>query len=211
MRDDSAQILFQSFLQEALVSSSGIGRDVHFLMLSIQLFLCRPRRRPPSKVSWRMVLERLSGRVTCPNHASFLLLTGARTGSCGPTRELILFRTQSLVLCSKELWRSFFMHSVGLHTYTHMPSLWYVHLHIQHMCVCVYSCKTVFMCFFLMLVSRVTAFVYVFILVFRESGATSVGCIFVLLFHVVVLSRSSLCTRRCKHELCRVEFFTRRM
>ena len=26
MRDDSAEILFQSFLQEALVSSSGIGR-----------------------------------------------------------------------------------------------------------------------------------------------------------------------------------------
>ena len=29
--DDSAEILFQSFLQEALVSSSGMGRDVHFL------------------------------------------------------------------------------------------------------------------------------------------------------------------------------------
>ena len=28
MRDDSAEILFQSFLQEALVSSSGMGRDV---------------------------------------------------------------------------------------------------------------------------------------------------------------------------------------
>ena len=51
MRDDSAEILFQSFLQEALVSSSGMGRDVHSLMLPIQHFLCRPRRRPPSKVS----------------------------------------------------------------------------------------------------------------------------------------------------------------
>ena len=29
LRDDSAEILFQSFLQEALVSSSGMGRDVH--------------------------------------------------------------------------------------------------------------------------------------------------------------------------------------
>ena len=45
-RDDSAEILFLSFLQEALVSSSGLGRDVHFLMLSTQHFLCRPRRRP---------------------------------------------------------------------------------------------------------------------------------------------------------------------
>ena len=41
VRDDSAEILFQSFLQEALVSSSGMGRDVHSLMLSKQHFLCR--------------------------------------------------------------------------------------------------------------------------------------------------------------------------
>ena len=40
MRDRSAEILFQPFLQEALVSSSGMGRNVHFLMLSIQHFLC---------------------------------------------------------------------------------------------------------------------------------------------------------------------------
>ena len=29
MTDDSAAILFQSFLQKALLSSSGMGRDVH--------------------------------------------------------------------------------------------------------------------------------------------------------------------------------------
>ena len=29
MGDDSAEVLFQSFLQDALVSSSGMGRDVH--------------------------------------------------------------------------------------------------------------------------------------------------------------------------------------
>ena len=44
MADDSAEILFQSFLQEAPVSSSGMGRDVHSLMFFIQHFLCRPRR-----------------------------------------------------------------------------------------------------------------------------------------------------------------------
>ena len=38
MRDDSAGILFQSFLQEAILSSSGMGMAVHFLMLSIQHF-----------------------------------------------------------------------------------------------------------------------------------------------------------------------------
>ena len=33
------------------------------------------RRSPPYKVPWGMVLERLSWLVTCPNHASFRLLT----------------------------------------------------------------------------------------------------------------------------------------
>ena len=47
---DSAEILFQSFLQEALVSRFGKGGDVHSLMMSIKHFLCRPRCRLPSKV-----------------------------------------------------------------------------------------------------------------------------------------------------------------
>ena len=50
MTDDSAEILFQSFLQEALLNISGMGRDVRSLMLSFQHILCRPQRRPPSKV-----------------------------------------------------------------------------------------------------------------------------------------------------------------
>ena len=49
MRDDPAEILFQSILQKAFVGSSGVGRYVHSLMMSIQYLLCRPRRRPPSK------------------------------------------------------------------------------------------------------------------------------------------------------------------
>ena len=32
MRDNSAEIFFQTFLQEALVSSSGMDRDVHTLL-----------------------------------------------------------------------------------------------------------------------------------------------------------------------------------
>ena len=73
--NDSAQILFQSCLQEAIVSSSGMGQDIHSIVLSIQHFL--------SKAPWRMVFKR---HVTCPNHATFHLLTVARRGSCGPTR-----------------------------------------------------------------------------------------------------------------------------
>ena len=50
MRDDSADIFFQAFLHEALVSSSGLGRDVLSSMLSTQLFFCRPWLHPPSNV-----------------------------------------------------------------------------------------------------------------------------------------------------------------
>ena len=101
MRDDSAQIFFPSFLLEAPVSCSGMGWDVHSVVLSIQHFLCWPQCHPSSEVPWRMVLERLSRHVTYPNHAGFCFSTTAGRGSCGPTRKLTLFRTQSLVLRSK--------------------------------------------------------------------------------------------------------------
>ena len=37
MTDDSAEILFQSFLRDAIVSSSGTDRDVHSLTLAFPL------------------------------------------------------------------------------------------------------------------------------------------------------------------------------
>ena len=47
MTDYSAEILFQSFLQEAIVSSSYMGRDVHSLIFSTQhFFSCLPSRVP---------------------------------------------------------------------------------------------------------------------------------------------------------------------
>ena len=96
------------------ISSSDMGRDVRSFMLSIQHFLCQPRHCPPSKVPWRMVLERLLWSVTCPNHASFHLLAVVRKGSCGPTSDLILLSTLLLVLCSKwEMQRSFLRHLVS--------------------------------------------------------------------------------------------------
>ena len=66
------EVLFRSFPQEALVSSSGTGRrDVHIFMLSMQQFRCPPRRRPEEMFSGETA-------VTCdmpPNHASFPLVT----------------------------------------------------------------------------------------------------------------------------------------
>ena len=49
-----------------------------------------------------------------PEPCKFRLLTIARSGSCGPTRKLILLRTQSLVFYSKwEIRLSFLMHLLG--------------------------------------------------------------------------------------------------
>ena len=45
MRDDSAEILFESCVREAIMSSSGLCRDVHPSTVSVQHFLRRPRRR----------------------------------------------------------------------------------------------------------------------------------------------------------------------
>ena len=41
MRDDSAEILFQSFLEETIANSTCKGRDVHALILSIQHFFSK--------------------------------------------------------------------------------------------------------------------------------------------------------------------------
>ena len=97
-RDDVTEILFQSFLQEALVRSFGMGRDVHSLTLSIQHFLCWPRRRPPSEVPFRMVWERSSWHVVFPYRArvSPCSVSVASLRSCGPSCQLTSLRTQSL-------------------------------------------------------------------------------------------------------------------
>ena len=66
--DDAAEILFQSFLREAVRSSSGTA-TVQSLMLSVQYFLIRPRCRPPSRAPlgwfWRTYQERaLASRLS---------------------------------------------------------------------------------------------------------------------------------------------------
>ena len=70
MKDDSAEILFQSFLQETLVSSCGMGREVHSLMLSSQHVLCRPRRNKSRKFNLMIVatLNRRWRRERIENH-----------------------------------------------------------------------------------------------------------------------------------------------
>ena len=70
MTDDSAEIPFESFLQEALVSSFSMGRDVHSLMLSIQHNLASMASATLQR-ALKDGFGRLSWRMTCPNHTSF--------------------------------------------------------------------------------------------------------------------------------------------
>ena len=75
MTDDSAEILKQSFLREAIVSSSGMDRDVHSLMLSVQHFLCRPRRRQPFKGALKDGFGEAVVACVCLSRASFRFLS----------------------------------------------------------------------------------------------------------------------------------------
>ena len=107
MTDNSAEILFQYYLQEAIMSKSGMDR--------VSTLWCFP-------FSFSSADHGIAHHPRCPegwcwggclNHTSFHLLKGARRGSRGPTRKLILLRTQSLVLCYKyKMWRSFLRHLI---------------------------------------------------------------------------------------------------
>ena len=102
MRDALRASLLQLARYSAFLIRVGVSILFHSLMLSSQLFACRPRFRPPSNVPCRMVLGRLLWRVTWPNHVSFLLLMVARRGSCGPALDVTWVRTKSLVLRSDQ-------------------------------------------------------------------------------------------------------------
>ena len=97
MKDYSTEILFQSFLYEALVSRSGMSKDVHSLTLSIQHFLCRPRRRPPSQDALKEGFGEAVVACGTRKRCKFPSLDSCRRGSCGIPRKLILLRNQSLV------------------------------------------------------------------------------------------------------------------
>ena len=68
-----------------------------------------------------MILERLSWRVTCPNHTSSRLLTATRRSSCGLIKTLILLCNQSLVLYSKKDKRKSFLRRLVSKTWIFFP------------------------------------------------------------------------------------------
>ena len=89
--DELSEILFQTFLREATVSSSGMNRDVSLFDGSHLALFPLPATASPNLQGalYRMVTERLLWRAICTNHTCSRLLTVAERGSCGPTRNLI--------------------------------------------------------------------------------------------------------------------------
>ena len=98
------------FLQGAVVSSSGMGRDVHSLMLFIQHSFSSADHGItrssgcPEKWFWRG--WRGVWRGMCLNHVSFHLSMVARRGSCGPTRRSVFVSTH----LKWEVQRCFLLH-----------------------------------------------------------------------------------------------------
>ena len=108
IKDDSEEILFQSCLREALVSSSGMGRDGHSLTLSIHHFLCRPRPRRLTFSWWEYYS--LCHRYKPPKLAHSFLFC-----SCGCFCLYGPFNSISLHKFSRQLF-AFSLCSSGLNT-----------------------------------------------------------------------------------------------
>ena len=92
MTNDSTEILFLCFLQ-VHCEQLWHGQRCPLFDLVHPAFPLPTTASPTLQHALKDVLKMLSWRVTCPNHASFPLLTVARRGSRVPTRQLILFRT----------------------------------------------------------------------------------------------------------------------
>ena len=123
MRDDSAEILFQSFLHEAFVNSSGMDRNAHVVHAAFPLAITAPPILRDALKDVCVVLllfclfvfERLLGCMTCPNRANFRLLTVARNVPRGTTRELILLRSQYVLNKNNNNIRHPFIYGCVIH------------------------------------------------------------------------------------------------
>ena len=101
LRDDSAEILFQSFLQEALVNSFGKGRDVHS-HVDHPAFPLLTTASPTLKGALKNSFGEAVVACDMPKPCKFLSLDSCQKRFLWTHyRKLILLRTQSLVFCSK--------------------------------------------------------------------------------------------------------------
>ena len=84
-RDASAETLLRSVLWEAAVTTSGMGRDVHCVTLSIRHFLCRLRR---GSLTLRGILKKGFGKAVVPacgksKPCEFVCQVGVTVGDSG--------------------------------------------------------------------------------------------------------------------------------
>ena len=108
VRDDSADILFQSFLQEALVSSSGMARDLSSLNVVHPAFPLQTTALPTLKGALKSDFEEATAAGHMPEPCKFPSHDSCQRRFLLTHKELLLLRTQSLVLCSQwEMKRSF--------------------------------------------------------------------------------------------------------
>ena len=95
MTDDSAEIRFSAFSAGGRCEQFWHGQGCPLFHVVHPALLLPTTASPTLQGAVKNVLERLSWRVTCPNHANFRLLTVATGGSCGLARKLTMLRNQS--------------------------------------------------------------------------------------------------------------------
>ena len=111
MKDKSAEIFFRSFLQEALVRSSGMGKDVHSLMLSSSISSADSgvTHLPRCPEGWFSSEAVVACDMSEP--CKFPSLGSCQWRFLWANMKLILLRTQEvgLVRQEKKMLRSFLM------------------------------------------------------------------------------------------------------
>ena len=115
MTDESAEILFQLFLREAIVGSSGMGRKIHSLTMSIQHFLvsgtpsvplCSVCTVTPAPTSWYLVHRQflpaafVSLPLRPPPGISYTVSSFLQHLYRYPFAHLLVSRTPSVPSCS---------------------------------------------------------------------------------------------------------------
>ena len=107
MRDDSAEIFYQSLLWEAIVNSS----STDIATSTLWRYQSSNSSADHSNVPRKMVLERLAWRVTCPNHPIYITPSNVKAGLAAvPTSSIIFLRRlvepiiEEATVCERPAW-----------------------------------------------------------------------------------------------------------
>ena len=123
-RVDSVEVLFQSFLQELLwVVLAWAGMPT--LDVVYPAFPLPTTSSPSLQGALKDGFGEAVVACDMPEPCEFLSLDRCQKNSCGPTRKVVLLRTQSSALCSKqEMRRSFLRHLARSFSQNKYSPLW---------------------------------------------------------------------------------------